>query len=172
MKVFLIFATTRERMLKMAMEDLAQTRPRKGKGLQDPTFEQERCPHPVKYRQNRGNKYARLSVCGICSLRLTYESTVEAQKKEAARVKAKEEEIAASVPAAAGGQASKKKNTEEYSKLVAEQLVRMMATQMTALTQVKTLVETINGALDPELSAAPMDAEYVWGESADWSLGD
>jgi hypothetical protein len=38
-KVFLIFATTRERMLKMPMGDLAQTRSGKKKGLQDPTFE-------------------------------------------------------------------------------------------------------------------------------------
>jgi hypothetical protein len=126
----------------------------------------------VKSKQNRGNKYAKWSVCGVCSLRLTYEPTAEAQKKEAARVKAKEEKIAASVPAAPGGQAEEKKNAEESSKLVAEELVTMMATQMTALTQVKALVETINATLDRELSAAPMEAEYVWGESADWSLGE
>ena len=41
-----------------------------------------------------------------------------------------------------------------------------------AAAAVEALLESINGTLDRELSTAPMDAEYMWGESADWSLGD
>ena len=38
--------------------------------------------------------------------------------------------------------------------------------------QVRALVETINATVDRELPTAPMDAEYVWGENVDWSLGE
>ena len=73
------------------------------------------------------------------------------------------------------------------------QLVAAMTTQMEALVQqmvqgmarsieplaaavsestaqVKALVETINANMDREFPVQLMDAEYVWGESADWSL--
>ena len=159
-KVFFVFAST-------LMEDVAQRRSGKKKGLQRPTPAQERCPHPAKSRQTGANQYAKWSKCAVCSLRLAYEPTAEVQKKQVARVKAQEEEIAASVPAAAGGQASEMRHTQESSTLLGERLLAVLATQIKALAEVQKLMETMR---EPESSPASQDAEYVWGESTDWSL--
>jgi hypothetical protein len=89
------------------------------------------------------------------------------QKKQVARVKAQEEEIAASVLEAAGGQASEMRHTQESPTLLGERLLAVLATQMKALAELLKLMETMR---EPESSPASQDAEYVWGESTDWSL--
>ena len=59
------------------------------------------------------------------------------------------------------------RHTQQSATLFGRRLLAVLATQIKALAEVQKLMESMP---EPESSPASQDAEYVWGESTDWSL--